>query len=209
MEQSKPTWPLRILILSSQPRDTSQLRLAQEQRDLQIAIQGTRVASSLAVHTVPSCRYSDITASLDRFEPHIVHFGGHGDKDVLYFEGFSGNAKTVRKEALANVLSHQKELALVILNACFSSDQGQAFADAVGLAVVSEGSILDQDAIDFSREFYTALGQGQRTYKEAFERAKAALDMTGEMKVHLLEGESLRKQGAITPTAQSASASGG
>ena len=50
------------------------------------------------------------------------------------------------------------------------------------LAIVSEGSILDHDAIDFSREFYTALGYGQRSYIEAFERAKSALEMTGKMK---------------------------
>ena len=66
-------------------------------------------------------------------------------------------------------------------------DQGQAFADAVGLVIVSEGSILDRDAIDFSRELYTALGYGQRSYIEAFERAKAALEMTGQMRVHLLQ----------------------
>ena len=48
---------------------------------------------------------------------------------------------------------------------------------------------MDQDAIDFSREFYTALGYGQRSYIEAFERAKSALEMTGEMKVHLLQRE--------------------
>ena len=189
MQDYMPQWPLKVLILSSDPRNADRLRLAQEHRDLQIAIRGTRFASSLNVLNEPSCRYSDITAALDRFDPHILHFSGHGGEDVLYFEDVQGTAKAVKKQALARVLSHQKELQIVILNACFSLDQGQAFADAVGLAIVSEGSILDHDAIDFSREFYTALGYGQRSYIEAFERAKSALEMTGKMKVHLLQRE--------------------
>ena len=184
-----PQWPLKVLILSSDPRNINRLRLAQEHRDLQVAIRGTYFASSLDVFNEPSCRYSDITAALDRFDPHILHFSGHGEKDILYFEDVQGTAKAVRKQALAKVLSLQEALQLVILNACFSLDQGQAFADAVGLAIVSEGSILDQDAIDFSREFYTALGDGRRSYVKAFERAKSALEMTGDMKVHLLQRE--------------------
>lgn len=184
-----PQWPLTILILSSDPRNADRLRLAQEHRDLQVAIRGTRYASSLNVLNEPSCRYSDITAALDRVDPHILHFSGHGSEEVLYFEDVQGTAQPVKKEALARVLRQQQELQLVILNACFSLDQGQAFADAVGLAIVSEGSILDQDAIDFSREFYTALGYGRRSYIEAFERAKSALEMTGTMKVHLLQCE--------------------
>ena len=103
------------------------LRLAQEHRDLQVAIRGTRSASSLDVLNEPSCRYSDITAALDRFDPHILHFSGHGGEDVLYFEDVQGTAKAVKKQALARVLSHQKELQIVILNACFLLDQGQAF----------------------------------------------------------------------------------
>ena len=184
-----PQWPLTVLILSSDPRNADRLRLAQEYRDLQIAIRGTRSAFSLHLQNEPSCRYSDITAALDRCDPHILHFSGHGGEDILYFEDVQGVAKAVKKQALASLLSHQRELQLVILNACFSLDQGQAFADAVGLAIVSEGSILDQDAIDFSREFYTALGHGNRSYIEAFERAKSALEMTGKIKVHLLRRE--------------------
>lgn len=197
MQDHMPQWPLRVLILSSDPRNADRLRLAQELRDLQVAIRGTRSASSLNVQNEPSCRYSDITAALDRFDPHILHFSGHGGEDVLYFEDVQGIAKAVKKQALASVLRHQKELQLVILNACFSLDQGQAFADAVGLAIVSEGSISDQDVIDFSREFYTALGHGQRSYIEAFERAKSALEMTGEMKVHLLRRETPDEQDVL------------
>lgn len=42
----------------------------------------------------------------------------------------------------------QEGLDLVVLNACYSQEQAQAIADAVGHVVAMEGSILDQDAID-------------------------------------------------------------
>ena len=138
-----PQWLLKVLVLLSDSRDADRLRLAQEHRDLQIAIRGTRSASSLNIFNKSSCRYSDITAALDRFDPHVLHFSGHSEEDVLYFEGVQGSAKAVEKQALARVLSYQKELQLVILNSYFTLDQGQVFTDAVGLAIVSEGSILD------------------------------------------------------------------
>ena len=118
MQNHMPQWPLKILILSSDPRNTDRLRLAQELRDLQVAIRGTRFASSLDVRNEPSCRYSDITAVLDRVDLYVLHFSGHGGQDVLYFEDAQGTAIAVQKQALADVLRHQKELRLVILNAC-------------------------------------------------------------------------------------------
>ena len=197
MQDIIPQWPLKVLMLSSDPQNEDRLLLAQENedrlllgeehREIQVAIRGTHFASSLAVVYESACRSSDITAALDRVDPHILHFSGHGGEDVLCFENAQRTTIPVNKQALATVLSHQQKLQLVILNACFSLDQGQTFADAAGLAIVSEGSISDQDAIDFSREFYTALGSGQRSYVKAFERAKAALEMTGQMKVHLLQ----------------------
>ena len=86
MQDYMQKWPLKVLILSSDPRNTDRLRLEQEHRDLQAAIRGTRSASLLDVVKEPSCRCSDITAALDRFDPHILRFSGHGGEDVLYFE---------------------------------------------------------------------------------------------------------------------------
>ena len=122
MQAYMPQWPLTILILSSDPRNADRLRLAQEHRDLQVAIRGTRSASSLTVVNEPSCRYLDITAALDRVDPHILHFSGHGEKEVIYFEDVQGNAQAVQKQALARVLGQQKKLQLVVLNACFFLD---------------------------------------------------------------------------------------
>ena len=49
-----------------------------------------------------------------------------------------------------------------------------------------EGSVLDEDAISFSREFYRVLGDG-RNFEDAFERARLAVGLTTNLKPQLLK----------------------
>lgn len=178
--------PLSVLIMSADPRDANRLRLAEERRELEDAIERTRFRGSLDLHDVVSCRVRDITTALDRYTPNILHFSGHGDNSALFFENDKGEAISVEKAALAGLLGTQRNLKLVILNACYSKDQAQAIADAVGHVVGMEGSVLDEDSIAFSSEFYKALGHG-RTFEEAFERARLAMGLTTTLKLHLLK----------------------
>ncbi|MCJ1325052.1 hypothetical protein MMC10_001714 [Thelotrema lepadinum] len=177
--------PLTVLIMAPDPRDSDRLRLAEERRELGEAIRLSRLRDSVILHDVPSGRVRDITLVLDTHSPNILHFSGHGSSSGLYFENDQGEAVEVSKSALAGLLGMQKELKLVILNACYSQDQAQAIADAVGCVIGMESSILDQDSITFSREFYRALAHG-RTFEEAFNRAKSALSLTSSMVIHLL-----------------------
>ena len=178
--------PLRVLIMSSDPRDINRRRLGEERREMEDAILRTRFRGSLELHDVASCRVRDIAATLDRYDPNILHFSGHGDDSALCFENDRGEAVDVNKVALANLLGSQRNLKLVILNADYSRDQAQAIADKVGYVIGMEGSILDEDSITFSREFYAALGHG-RTFEAAFERAKLVMALTTAMEPHLLK----------------------
>ena len=178
--------PLRVLLMSPDPRDEARLRLGEERREMEDAILRTRFRGSLELHDVASCRVRDIASTLDRYDPNILHFSGHGDNSELVFENDRGEAIAVNKVALANLLGSQENLKLVILNACYSRDQAQPIADKVGYVVGMEGSILDEDSIAFSREFYAALGHG-RTFEAAFERAKLVMALTTTMEPHLLK----------------------
>ena len=137
---------------------------------------------------MPSYRIRDITHALDEYEPIVLHFSGHGDSKGLCFEDEFHTAQIVKKVALANLLRQQSGLRLVILNACYSREQAQSIADSTGHVIAMEGSLRDQDAIQFSREFYNALGYG-RTFEAAFTRAKHAveLDSTSTLKLFLLK----------------------
>ena len=129
-----------------------------------------------------------LTSALDAHNPNILHFSGHGDEPGLCFENEYGKAIDVSKEALANLLRTQKHLKLVVLSACYSRDQAQAIADAVGYVIGMEERLSNANAIAFSREFYRALGYG-RTFEDSFNRAKSALALTSNMKVHFLKSE--------------------
>ena len=178
--------PLDILIMSSDPRDADRLRTGEERRELKHAIERTRLRGAVSLHDVPSCRVRDITQTLDRYNPNILHFSGHGSTSGLYLENDKGEAIAVNKAALGALLGTQRDLKLVFLNACYSRDQAQSIADAVGYVIGMEGSILDEDSIAFSREFYAALGHG-RTFEAAFNRANLAMGLTTNFSAHLLK----------------------
>ena len=87
----------------------------------------------------------------------------------------------MEKSSLARLLQDQNGLNLVILSSCYSQNQAQRIADAVGHVIAMEGAITDTNAIDFSREFFTALGYG-RTFEESFRRAVAAVGLNSSSK---------------------------
>ena len=104
MRDPMSQWPLTILNLSSDPRDVDRWCLAQE---LQVAIRGTRSASSLIiVNEELPWRYLDITAVLDRSDPHILHFSERGEEDLLHSGDVYRTAYAVQKQALARALRH-------------------------------------------------------------------------------------------------------
>jgi hypothetical protein len=183
--------PLVILVASADPKDANHLRLAQQRRDLDQALQATRFRDSFTIRDMPSCRIRDISRGLDDHNADILLFAGHGSSNGLCFEDDSGRVEIVNKNALARLLEQQESLKLVILTSCYSQDQAQCIANAVGHVIGMEGALRDSDAIDFSREFFTALGYG-RTFKESFNRATAAVQLrsSSQLKPHFLTSQS-------------------
>ena len=165
---------ITILVISADPTDASRLRIGKERREVGQALRSTKLRDRYTWKDAPSCRIRDIAQALDEHKPNILLFTGHGNCRGICFEDEYGNAAIVPTDKLAKFLEDQKGLDLVIMNACYSAAQAQAVADAVGYVVGLEGVANDQDAIDFSREFFTALGD-DRTFEEAFNRAKKAI----------------------------------
>ena len=180
--------PLVILVISADPSDATRLRIGEERRELDQALRATRFRDSFTIRDSPSCRIRDITRALDDHSPDILIFAGHGSSNGLCFEDNYGQAAMVENSRLASLLTGQDGLSLVVLSACYSQDQAQCIADAVGHAIGMEGEIMDIDAIDFTREFFTALGHG-RTFKDSFSRAEAAVGLrsSSTLKAHFLE----------------------
>ncbi|MCY7334503.1 MAG: leucine-rich repeat domain-containing protein, partial [Pseudanabaena sp. CAN_BIN31] len=116
-----------ILMLAANPKNTVNLRLQEEERDikerLRLAGYGTEpIKSSVSV------RPRDIQQSILDFKPQIIHFSGHGaNADGLVFEDIDGTTKLISGDDLADLFGLFKDrIECVVLNACYSEVQAEA-----------------------------------------------------------------------------------
>nr|MBD3886288.1 CHAT domain-containing protein [Phormidium tenue FACHB-886] len=110
----------RILILAANPQNTDRLRLDEEVREIQAALEESRNRDAFEVVTRWAVRIDDLQKILLDHNPQIVHFSGHGDGDNgLVLEDELGQARMVSTKALAKLFSlFQDTIQCVCLNAC-------------------------------------------------------------------------------------------
>lgn len=164
--------PKGILYIAAQPDRTAHLRLMEERRTLETIVHSTDPHDVFTIEDVLSARIADIGPALMRHRPIIVHFSGHGTKDGLYLEGYNREPVLIDPIDLAELLKLATTTGLsgVVMNACHTDEQARAVAEAVGVAIGMQGSLSDEGAIHFTREFYGALAGGI-TFAEAFDWA--------------------------------------
>jgi hypothetical protein len=175
-EQRPLEGPFRVLAVASCPPGLPTLDLARERQQLE--------ESSLAVEGIELRFLERATPDVLRdalldWQPHALHYMGHGDFDpqtgegVLVLEGPAGIASPLRGKALAALLQGSHPPALVVLNACDTARPaprsgldpfaGVAMALLQGglLAVVAmQFPISDSAALAFSRRLYGRLAKG-------------------------------------------------
>ncbi|MBD1867249.1 AAA-like domain-containing protein [Cyanobacteria bacterium FACHB-471] len=170
----------KILILSANPRDTEQLRLGEEVREIQTALERTRSRDQFEIITRWAVRVDDLLPILLDYEPQIVHFSGHGGgSHGLALENHAGKMQLVSTTALARLFkSFKNKISCVFLNACYSEEQAIAIHTHIDYVVGMNQAVGDRAAIEFATGFYTALGAG-RSIEEAFELGCTAVDLEG------------------------------
>ncbi|MFP5284579.1 MAG: SUMF1/EgtB/PvdO family nonheme iron enzyme [Thermoanaerobaculia bacterium] len=180
---------IRILVVAAQPRGPGKLEVEEEWKELQLGLARLRRLGLVYLERLEGpptlSRLEDRLAS-GRF--HVVHFIGHGGPGspgtrVVFFEDKEGGADPVDGVRLGGVLKAFPSLRLVVLNACEGARDGAVpFAGvAQGLirqqipaVIAMKNSIHDQDAILFSRRFYSGLARG-RSVEHALSRALTGL----------------------------------
>ncbi len=162
----------RVLIIAICPKNTTSLNLAQEVREICNALK--RASNfNFIVEVRWAARIKDLREAMLEFEPHIVHFSGHGaGVDGLAFEDERGQLVLIRLEMiiyLFKLFSEQVKqlIECVVLNACYSEVQAEAMMSYVGCVIGMQQAIRDKAAIEFSKGFYSALANG-RTLDFAF-----------------------------------------
>lgn len=183
----------KILILSANPKNTNQLRLDEEVREIQSALERSRNREEFQLITKWAVRINDLRRAMLDEEPIIVHFSGHGvgtgntglnnnqeqisqreivrkhsQADGIVLEDDFGQMQLVSTKAFTELFELFKDkIDCILLNACYSHTQADAIFQHIDCVIGMNRAVPDNTAIKFSIGFYDAIGAG-RTYADAF-----------------------------------------
>lgn len=164
------TRTIKILFLAASPRDTGQLELGKEMREIETSILLAPHRSSFHLVSQWAVRITDLQRILLQHQPQIIHFSGHGSKRrQITLEDDAGNSTEVSTNALCDLLRILKDnVRMVFLNACHVKDQAERLVATVDFAIGMNREITDRAAITFASKFYQGLAFN-RSVREAFE----------------------------------------
>lgn len=171
---------VKILFFGANPPGTVALRIDEEIREIQQTIRQGRERDNMRVETEWAVRPQDITRALIEFQPHFVHFAGHGggEEESFAAEGDTGFAHVIPVEGLVQAFrAVGREVRCVIVNACRTERLARALALVVPCVIGMRQPVGDRSAIRFSIGFYQALAAGEPV-ETAFEVGLAQLMMT-------------------------------
>lgn len=169
----------KILLLASNPRDTRQLRLDEEAREIDEGLRRAQRREQFELTTRWAVRVRDLQRALLDVNPQIVHFSGHGRKSGIVLEDDAGRAVLVPREALAGLFELFKEqVECVLFNACLSEPQARAVHAHIDCVIGMTHEVGDRAALEFAVGFYDALGAG-RDYETAFKLGRNAIQLHG------------------------------
>ena len=170
----------KLLILAANPKNTAQLRLDQEVRDISEGLKRAEHRDQFEIAQRWAVRPRDFQRAMLEELPQIVHFSGHGKGEAgLYFEDEVGEPKLVTGSALASLFklfSLIAKIDCVGRNGCYSQAQAAAIVQHVPYAIGMTQAVGDQAAIEFVVGFYDALGSGE-SVEFAFESGKVAMEL--------------------------------
>ncbi|MBN3945108.1 MAG: CHAT domain-containing protein [Nostoc sp. NMS7] len=149
----------KILILAANPKETKNLNLAEEVRDIKEALQLARYRDQFLIEQEWAVRPKDIRRAILDFRPNIIHFCGHGvGTQGLCFQNNVGNLQFVTGEVLADLFNNfATQIECVLLNACYSEVQANAIVQHINYVIGMNAPINDKPAIEFTVGFYDGL----------------------------------------------------
>jgi len=159
--ESERTTPsqIAILLVFANPHGTDALRFGTEERALREAIRSSTHRARIKIEALHATTIDDLRRALLRDRYDIVQFSGHGSAVGLSFENAVGEVEIPDSNALVELL-HRRGVRTVLLNACDSLDVSLAGTSKIDYTIAMSTKITDESAIEFSRGFYDALGEG-------------------------------------------------
>lgn len=173
---------LKVLFFGADPQSVLggklRLELDREAREIEEEVIAAVHRDNVDFRTCWATRIRDLQRGLNRVQPDVVHFSGHGGEDGLVLVASGGwGSHHVGAEALKEFFeAHRGQIRLVVLNACHSQEQAKAIAEAVGCAIGTPSAISDDAAIAFGAAFYSSIAC-DNSVQTAFDQARATLHM--------------------------------
>ncbi|MGW2152259.1 hypothetical protein [Nonomuraea sp. NPDC001699] len=172
---------LRVLILGAASR--GDLRVGREQKRIRSAVNSALHRDLIELDVRPAATTADLLDGITGFRPHVVHFSGHSDDDLIEFEDerderHDGVVVSARAFAAAVKATDDPPL-LVLLNSCNSAAQIDRLVEEVTpFAIGMADEVDDGDAITYAAQFYAAVANGQ-SINSSHLSAQAALQLAG------------------------------
>jgi hypothetical protein len=164
-----------LLFLSANPRHD--LNLDREMRLVEAALTTARCRDKFKLEKQTDLQLSDLQTQLMRFQPHIVHFSGHGDNNGSIVVMDDRRPVSVPLKALGDLFAILRDnVRLVVLNGCFSQPLAEQIAQVIDCVIGMNEAIGDGAAIEFARAFYGGLANGKSVHT-AFSLGINALDL--------------------------------
>lgn len=172
---------LRVLMLGASSE--GDLRVGREQKRIRAAVESALHRNLVDLDVRPAATAADLLDGITKFRPHVVHFSGHSNDDLIVFEDERDephDGVIVSASAFASAVSATDDPPLlVLLNSCRSASQIDALVErVVPFAIGMADEIEDADAITYAAQFYAAVANGQ-SISSAHLSAQAALELAG------------------------------
>ena len=186
-----PNQALRMIVLLSNPEGTADLNIQTEQANIDKAV---REIQDIAVHYYPDATIDSLEDATTN-EAHIFHFSGHakfnvelGSKEGVGFLELTAEGGGKEEFGALKLASLLKGLGvrLALLGACESSrvDRINAWTGiapalmraGIPAVVGMQYSVFDENAVYFSKAFYTVLAAG-KSIDEAVSAGRRAISV--------------------------------
>ncbi len=178
---------LRVLLLGADSKGAevgeSGLRIGREQQRIAAAVRTANHRDMIELQARPAATTEDLLDGVSQFRPHVVHFSGHSNENILAFENDDdapNDGTMVAGTAFARAMRATDERpTLVVLNSCDSAAHLDALTGGlVPFAVGMTDEIGDGDAIIYAARFYASIANGQ-SIASAHAAGLVALEFAG------------------------------